>query len=179
MTTRQAELVTVQFAKLLVKMERLLRQISYEDAVILLEMLGRKIGEVVATPGATPGANFGEVRGSQAGNLPLVVSSSSASNGNGSSEEQRQKNLQLRTDAREVLRFLNEKTGRSFRFVDTNLRLIEARLRSGATVPDCKGVIARKCRDWTGDPVMNKYLRPETLFSALKFEQYIGEKETV
>ena len=84
---------------------------------------------------------------------------------------------ELRLHALEILRFLNEKTGRNYREKDTNLRLIQARLRDGASVQDCKAVIARKWREWRDDPVMNKYCRPATLFGALKFEQYVGEKE--
>ena len=96
-------------------------------------------------------------------------------------QETSPKNLQeqkeLRIHALEILRFLNEKTGRNYREKDTNLRLIQARLRDGASVQDCKAVIARKWREWRDDPVMNKYCRPATLFGALKFEQYVGEKE--
>ena len=84
-----------------------------------------------------------------------------------------------RHDAREILQFLNEKAGRSFRETDTNLRLIEARLKSGATVANCRGVIARKVREWGQDPKMQKYLRPETLFSATHFESYLGERSPV
>lgn len=86
-------------------------------------------------------------------------------------------NRELRAHARTILTFLNEKAGRSFRPVDATLRPIEARLRAGATVEDCRGVVARKVRDWRGDPKMVKFLRPETLFNATKFESYLGEKE--
>lgn len=84
-------------------------------------------------------------------------------------------NLEIKNQAIEVLNFLNEKTGRVFRPVDTNLKLITARLKSGATVQDCKCVIAKKRRDWIGDEKMSSYLRPATLFNATKFEQYLGE----
>jgi uncharacterized phage protein (TIGR02220 family) len=73
------------------------------------------------------------------------------------------------------LDFLNEKTGRTYRAVDINLRLIQSRLKSGATVEDCRGVVARKVRQWKGTD-MEKYLRPKTLFSPTNFEQYIGEQ---
>ncbi len=80
-------------------------------------------------------------------------------------------------DAVEVLNFLNLKTGKQFRMVDTNLKLIRDRLKSGATVQDCKTLIARKCNDWARKPEMQAYLRPATLFNLTKFEQYIGEIE--
>ena len=77
--------------------------------------------------------------------------------------------------AHSVLDFLNDKTGRVYRPVDTNLKLITARLKSGATVLQCRQVIARKARQWKGRPEMAPYLRPATLFNATKFEQYLGE----
>lgn len=83
-------------------------------------------------------------------------------------------------EATEVLNFLNQKTGKAYRYVEANLSLIEARLRSGASVQDCKSVIARKCREWgeirsKDEKDMRPYLRPKTLFSAANFEQYLGE----
>lgn len=81
----------------------------------------------------------------------------------------------LRAEATEVLHFLNEKTSRNYRGIDTNLRMIEARLRSGASVQDCKSVIGKKVLEWKTDPKMNTYLRPATLFNPTKFEQYLGE----
>jgi uncharacterized phage protein (TIGR02220 family) len=80
-----------------------------------------------------------------------------------------------RDQAAEVLAYLNQRAGRSFRPVASTLELIEARLKTGATVDDCKAVIARKISDWRGDPKMAKYLRPETLFNRTKFESYLGE----
>jgi len=81
----------------------------------------------------------------------------------------------FRSDAVQVLKFLNEKTGRAYRPVDTNLKLIIARLKSGATVTECYQVIAKKTREWKNHAEMDQYLRPATLFNATKFEQYVGE----
>lgn len=81
----------------------------------------------------------------------------------------------LRSQAIEVLEFLNEKTGKRFRHVDTNLNMIIARLKTGATVIDCRQIIAMKYREWKKNPEMLKYVRPETLFATKKFESYIGE----
>lgn len=82
---------------------------------------------------------------------------------------------EIRKQAIEVLEFLNEKTGRKYRPVDANMRLIMARLKEGATVGLCRQVVAKKCRDWKTDPDMEKFLRPATLFNALRFAQYSGE----
>jgi len=87
----------------------------------------------------------------------------------------KQKNESFKSQALEILEFLNEKTGKKFRPVDTNLKLIMARLKSGVTVIDCRQVIAKKNREWKGDPKMFEWLRPKTLFNVDNFEQYIGE----
>lgn len=92
------------------------------------------------------------------------------------------KNKLLREQATEVIGFLNEKAGKHFRYVDANLKLVMARIDSGATVADCKAVIARKAREWNKPPEQGKqdmrlYLRPATLFAATNFEQYLGEME--
>ena len=84
--------------------------------------------------------------------------------------------VELRSTARRLLEFLNEKAGRSFRPVPATMDPIIARLREGATEANCRGVIARKVREWLGDPKMAKFLRPETLFNRTKFESYLGER---
>lgn len=86
----------------------------------------------------------------------------------------------LMQEAREVLQFLNAKTGRNYRPVRGVLDLIAARLRgenkkTAVDVQTCKSMIAKKCRDWLPKPEMSPYLRPKTLFGKTNFEQYIGE----
>jgi uncharacterized phage protein (TIGR02220 family) len=82
-----------------------------------------------------------------------------------------------REQARAILAFLNQQAGRTFRDSQTNLALIEARLRSGMTPANLRGIIARKTRAWRADPKMAPYLRPATLFNATKAEQYLGERD--
>ncbi len=77
--------------------------------------------------------------------------------------------------AHELIHYLNAKTGRDYRLVATNVRLVQARLREGATVEQVKAVIDAKVRQWGPDPAMAEYLRPATLFGATKFEQYLGQ----
>lgn len=89
----------------------------------------------------------------------------------------------LSSDARRVLAFLNEKTGRSFEDVDSNMRLIEARLKEAGKkgwndpVALLEGVVLRKVTEANDDPesFKPKYLRPATLFNATKFWQYAGD----
>jgi uncharacterized phage protein (TIGR02220 family) len=75
----------------------------------------------------------------------------------------------------EILEYLNANTQRNYRPVDSNLKLIAARLKSGATDLQCREVIFNKCEQWGKDPKMSEYLRPATLFNSTKFEQYLGE----
>ncbi len=91
------------------------------------------------------------------------------------SSKTRREVVSFKKEALEVLNFLNQEANRSFRPVEANLAMITARLQSGATVPNCKGIIVRKCREWKGSP-QEKYLRPETLFNKTKFESYLGER---
>jgi uncharacterized phage protein (TIGR02220 family) len=81
----------------------------------------------------------------------------------------------LKSQALEILHFLNEKTGRAYRPADANINLIIARLKSGATLVQCRQIIAMKYREWRNHPKFGKLVRPATLFDEENFEQYIGE----
>lgn len=77
--------------------------------------------------------------------------------------------------AREVLAFLNEKTGRRFEPTTANLRLIVSRIKEGYELSTLRAIVVVKHREWNKDATMAKYLRPATLFNALKCAQYRGE----
>lgn len=80
-------------------------------------------------------------------------------------------------EATEVLNYLNEKAGRSFRPIETNLRLIRARLaEDGVTLDGCRVMIDRQIGKWRGTP-HEEFLRPETLFNATKFAAYYDQRE--
>ena len=85
------------------------------------------------------------------------------------------KKIGLQSQARDILQFLNSKTGKRYQPVRVNLDMIMARLKEGATVMQCRQIIARKTRDWLTDEKMAQYLRPATLFNRTKFWQYMGE----
>lgn len=78
-------------------------------------------------------------------------------------------------DEHQVLEYLNEQTGHSYKPVESNLRLVRARLAEGSTVDECKSVIDAKVSEWASDAKMAQYLRPDTLFNATKFAQYSGQ----
>lgn len=85
------------------------------------------------------------------------------------------KNKEYREQAKSIINFLNEKTGRNYRHVDANLIPVIARLKSGVPFARVKGVVAKKSRDWGANPNQEPYLRPKTLFGAQNFENYLGE----
>jgi len=79
------------------------------------------------------------------------------------------------TVAREILDHLNRRTGHAYEPVEANLKLIRARLAEpGRTRQQVLAVIDAKVAQWLKDPEMSVYLRPETLFGAKKFAQYVG-----
>ncbi|MDN7700048.1 conserved phage C-terminal domain-containing protein [Burkholderia sp. AU44665] len=77
--------------------------------------------------------------------------------------------------ARRILGYLNEQADRAYQPVESNLRLILARLKEGATEQQCRDVIDAKVDEWLNDSKWSKYLRPETLFNATKFASYVGQ----
>jgi len=86
---------------------------------------------------------------------------------------------QDRVPYKEIIEYLNLKTGKAFKSssVDTR-KLINTRWSEGFTLQDFKSVIDNKCFDWSADTKMSKFLRPKTLFSN-KFESYLNENVIV
>ena len=76
---------------------------------------------------------------------------------------------------RAVIQYLNQASGKEFKFVEKNIKLVKARVREGFSLEDFRVVIDLKCREWLSNPKMEKYVRPETLFGT-KFEGYLNEK---
>ena len=77
----------------------------------------------------------------------------------------------------EIISYLNEKTERSFKSVESHKKNIRARWNEGYRLDDFKKVIDNKCADWLTDEKMNKYLQPSTLFGT-KFDQYLNQLPT-
>lgn len=76
--------------------------------------------------------------------------------------------------SKEILDVLNSKTNSNYRNVDSNLKLIKARLNQGFKFEEIIDVIDMKVEQWTGTK-FEQYLRPSTLFNDTKFNQYVGE----
>lgn len=83
----------------------------------------------------------------------------------------------LHADARILIHHLNQATGLRFQEVDTNFKVICARLKlPGVTLEGCKKLIDRQVAMWKGGD-MEKYLRPLTLFGKEKFDGYYAAKD--
>ena len=77
----------------------------------------------------------------------------------------------------QIINYLNEKTGKKFSpKPEGTIRLITGRLKEGRTLDDFKRVIDVKTAKWGGDPKMDDYLRPDTLFRPSNFESYLNEQ---
>jgi uncharacterized phage protein (TIGR02220 family) len=127
----------------------------------------KKRGSNREAPGKQQGLQEGKGReGNKEGNGDVGLAPDPAPQG----DEKKPKDV-----AKEILIFLNEKTGRNYEPVDANLELIIARLKDGASALDLRQVVAKKSREWLADEKMAEYLRPKTLFNRTNFAQYKGE----
>lgn len=75
----------------------------------------------------------------------------------------------------EIISYLNEKTLSRYRNTESTKKLIRARMEEGFTKEDFFKVIDNKVKTWKGTE-WEKFLRPETLFCASKFQGYLNEK---
>ena len=76
---------------------------------------------------------------------------------------------------KEIVNYLNDKTGKNFSYKTSKTRkLIEARYNEGFSTKDFKKVIDIKCDEWLESKKMSQYLRPQTLFSN-KFDEYLNQ----
>ena len=77
----------------------------------------------------------------------------------------------------EIIEYLNEKTGSHFKPTSKSTqRLINGRLSENYTIEDFKYVIDVKTNEWKDNTKMSKYLTPDTLFNASKFEKYRNQQ---
>lgn len=94
-------------------------------------------------------------------------------------EEMREENEKI--PYKQILDYLNQKTGKHYRNVKTNRDLIRARWNDGFRFDDFKKVIDNKVAEWLGTGVTfsggqlaENYLQPSTLFSG-KFDKYLNQ----
>jgi uncharacterized phage protein (TIGR02220 family) len=97
----------------------------------------------------------------------------STTNKNDKNDKNEKKEDIVDTDSGLVLSYLNKITGSKYKLTTTShIQNINARLND-YTVKDLKDVIDCKNKEWANDPKMAAYLRPQTLFSAGKFDGYL------
>ncbi|GGN66371.1 conserved phage C-terminal domain-containing protein [Oceanobacillus indicireducens] len=76
----------------------------------------------------------------------------------------------------EIVNYLNDVSGKNYRSSTRKTKdLIKARWNEGFGLDDFKKVIDIKNEEWKNDQKMNKFIRPETLFSP-KFEGYLNQE---
>jgi len=73
-----------------------------------------------------------------------------------------------------VIDYLNKKTGKNFRKIESNIKLINGRLSEGFKEEDFYLAIDNKVLAWTGDSKMEQHLVPATLFGKKKFDGYVN-----
>ena len=74
-----------------------------------------------------------------------------------------------------VISYFNSKTGKNIKAIDSNIKIIQARLNENEyTFEDFKYVIDIKFAEWVNDIKMSKYIQPSTLFGS-KFDQYLNQ----
>ena len=75
-----------------------------------------------------------------------------------------------------VIKHLNDTAGRDFKLsCKASFGRVSARFDEGYRWEDFKHVIEVKCQQWIGNPKMEGFLRPETLFGGEKFQAYRQE----
>ena len=77
----------------------------------------------------------------------------------------------------DILKDLNDKTGKHYRATNTNKVLIKARWKEGFDLISFQTVHTKMAAKWLKDEKMNQYLRPSTLYQAAKFEGYLNQIE--
>lgn len=87
------------------------------------------------------------------------------------------KNSQI--DYANFFKWFNEQTGRSFKNVESNRKIIRARIKEGYTKQDLVLVTEFKVKQWKDDPKMNQYLRITTIFAPSHFANYLNEAQGV
>ena len=108
----------------------------------------------------------------------LLQCNTTATKGNGDIDIDIDKGQKPQSDVyEEIIKYLNEKTGSHFKSTSKSTqRLINGRLSENYTIEDFKYVIDVKTNEWKDNTKMSKYLTPDTLFNASKFEKYRNQQ---
>lgn len=78
-------------------------------------------------------------------------------------------------DFKGLFEYFNLKSGKHFKNVESNRKLVRARLNDGYSKADIKRVIDIKSAEWKNDPEHYQYLQPSTLFAPSHFDNYLNQ----
>lgn len=78
-------------------------------------------------------------------------------------------------DFKSLFEYFNLKSGKHFKNVESNRKLVRARLNDGYSKADIKRVIDIKSAEWRNDPDHYQYLQPSTLFAPSHFDNYLNQ----
>lgn len=152
-----------------------------ENNCYIINDLNNPVGSKGALPGVVKQVN----QGSKGALLGVVKQVNYKNTNNKNTNKEYIDNVELdstsiprnQNEIEEVINYLNQKANTNYKAnAKGNVKYIRARLSDGYTVADMKRVIDVKCAEWKGDPKMNQYLRPSTLFNSDKFEGYLNQK---
>ena len=110
-----------------------------------------------------------------------VTKNNESKNKSKSIELEKDKDIKKRENreiAKKVLEYLNQKAGKNFKPVDSNISMINARLEEGYKYEDFVKVVDVKYSEWKYTDY-EKYIRPNTLFCKSHFDNYLNQKEEI
>lgn len=80
-----------------------------------------------------------------------------------------------KVDYGKFIEWFNQKSGKRFKNVESNRKIIRARINEGYSKPELAKVVEFKSKQWKDDPKMNPYLRITTIFAPSHFGNYLNE----
>lgn len=80
-----------------------------------------------------------------------------------------------KVDYGKFIEWFNQKTGKRFKNVESNRKIIRARINEGYSKSELAKVVEFKSKQWKDDPKMNAYLRITTIFAPSHFGNYLNE----
>lgn len=80
-----------------------------------------------------------------------------------------------KVDYGKFIEWFNQKSGKRFKNVESNRKIIRARINEGYSKSELAKVVDFKSKQWKDDPKMNPYLRITTIFAPSHFGNYLNE----
>lgn len=80
-----------------------------------------------------------------------------------------------KVDYGKFIEWFNQKSGKRFKNVESNRKIIRARINEGYSKSELAKVVEFKSKQWKDDSKMNPYLRITTIFAPSHFGNYLNE----